>query len=153
MTAKRFILRNDTIRANCADWALIHAPDGWMVTFSEPVKSRIEESKYHAMISDISKQMTFMGKKRDLESWKRLLIESFVTVMRDTAKAQDKPDPFPDQSEVLPSLDGQRIVQLGVQSRKFTVKIAAEFIEYLLHYGAENNVVWTEKNNLPEWVK
>jgi hypothetical protein len=45
---------------------------------------------------------------------------------------------------VVPSLNGDGVIQLGVQSRKFNVRQAAEFIEYLFAWGAENNVWWSE---------
>ena len=50
-------------------------------------KSREQEEKYHAMIGDISRQMRYHGEKLDRESWKRLLVEAFVQVMRETAQA------------------------------------------------------------------
>jgi hypothetical protein len=45
----------------------------------------------------------------------------------------------------VPSLDGKRIVQLGLQSRRFGKSLASEFIEHLYAFGAENRVVWSEK--------
>ena len=109
-------------------------------------KSREQEEKYHAMIGDISRQMRYHGEKLDRESWKRLLVEAFVQVMRETAQAENKPDPFGGQARLLMSLDGQRVVQLGVQTRRFRKDIASEFIEYLYAYGTENGVRFTGKD-------
>ena len=146
----KFYLVHPQARDNAKRYTEI-APHGWVCTFSAPLKRRIQESKYHAMVTDISKCCEFMQRKRDTESWKRLLIEAFVNIMRETAKAQGKKDPFPDQSEVLPSLDGQRIVQLGVQRRKFTIPQACEFIEFLYAWGAEKNVIWKEADKVPSY--
>mgnify|MGYP003542979798 FL=1 len=115
-----------------------------MVRISEPTKRRIQEERYHAMIGDISKQVDFLGKKRDSETWKRLLIDAYVRVARENAKAEGKQDPFAGQGEVVPSIDGTSVVQLGVQSREFKVKQASEFIEYLFAYGAERGVTWSD---------
>lgn len=144
MTDRRlFILSHDQARHNAAQFAKT-APDGWVAKFSEPVKSRDQEEKYHAMIGDISKHCKFMTESMELDDWKRLLVDAFVRVMRSNAISQGLPDPFQSQGRVLPSLDGTGIVQLGIQTRKFRKKIAAEFIEYLYAYGSENNVPWSE---------
>jgi hypothetical protein len=56
-------------------------------------------------------------------------------------------------STVLPSLDGSGVVQLGIQTRRFTVRQASEFIEYLFAWGAENGVVWSEHIDVPGWMQ
>ena len=118
---------------------VLTAPEGHVVRISEPVKKRIQEEKYHAMIGDIAKQCTFMGMRMDSEDWKRLLVDAFAKVMRDAGT------PIHHDGRVVPSLDGKRVVQLGIQTRKFYVKEAAEFIEFLYAYGADNNIQWTEQ--------
>ncbi len=120
------------------------APDGWHVLFSEPPKTRIMEEKYHSMIGDIADQCKFIDRKWSREAWKRLLIDAFVKVMRAEAKANGGADPFHGDGEIVPSLDGSGIVQLGVQSRKFSKVVGSAFIEFLYAYGAENNVTWSE---------
>ena len=134
---KVYILANPLARANCLE-AVKTAQDGYMVVISEPVKKRIQEEKYHAMIGDIAKQSLFMGQKCDVDDWKRLLVDAFAKVMRD-AKT-----PLHHDGRVVPSLDFERVVQLGIQTKDFYVKEAAEFIEYLYSYGAEKGIVWTE---------
>lgn len=139
MTKQTFILAPSPhpARQN-AMRAVKDAPDGWMVQISEPTKKREQEEKYHAMIGDIAKQCAFMGKKMDADDWKRLLVDMFAKVMRD-AKT-----PLHHDGRVIPSLDFERVVQLGIQTRDFYVKEAAEFIEYLYAFGADNLVSWSE---------
>ena len=120
------------------------SPEGYVFKLSEPAKKREQEEKYHAMISDIAKQCTFMNRRWSAEEWKRLLIDAYVRVARDNAKAEGKPDPFAGQGEIVPALEGGGFVQLGIQSRRFKVKQAAEFIEYLLDYGENQLVVWSD---------
>lgn len=123
------------------------APDGCIATFDyEPKKSRIQEEKYHSMISDIATSCTFMDRKWDREEWKRLLIDAFVRVMREEAKGKGEPDPFEGLGELVPALDGKGWVQLGIQSRNFKKKIASQFIEYLYSWGSWNKVVWRESS-------
>jgi hypothetical protein len=146
MTTKaKFVLVHDQARRNAAAFCM-SAPEGLVVRFSEPVKKREQEEKYHAMVGDIAAVVPFMGAKVDEETWKRLLVDAFVRVMRDDAQATGKPDPFADQGRVVPSLDGTGVVQLGIQTRRFTVSIAAQFIEYLNAFGADNGVKFKEPN-------
>lgn len=139
----KLVITGDAAK-NAAKRYIDQAPEGFVFKLSEPVKKREQEEKYHAMIGDIAKQCTFMGRKWTAEEWKRLLIDAYVRVARENAIAEGKPDPFAGQGEIVPALDGSGFVQLGVQSRKFKVKQAAEFIEYLLDYGENQLVVWSE---------
>jgi hypothetical protein len=139
MTAARktFVLAHDQARNNVASFSM-QAPAGWMVVFSEPVKKRIQEEKYHAMIADIARQVEHIGRKWDADDFKRLLIDDFADEMRAAGT------PLHHDGRVIPSLDGRRIVQLGIQSRDFYVKEAAAFIEFLYAFGAARDVRWTE---------
>lgn len=144
---KTFFLRHDNARNNAANECMT-APDGYMVQISEPTKKREQEEKYHAMIGDIAKQCDYGGKKLKPECWKRLLVEAVVHILRDEAKAQGEPDPFPEGGTLLPSIDGMRIVQVEVLTRNFTVLQASQFIEYLYAYGADRDVRWTEPRRM-----
>jgi hypothetical protein len=135
-------MKHDVARQNAVK-AVQSAPDGWMVQVSEPAKKREQEEKYHAMVGDIAKQCDYNGRKLDSESWKRLLVEAFVFILREEARGQNKPDPFP-SGRLLPSLDGMRIVQVEVLTRNFKVSQASQFIEYLAAFGAEKGVHWSE---------
>ena len=52
--------------------------------------------------------------------------------------------PLHHDGRIVPSFDGRRIVQLGIQSRDFYVKEAAAFIEFLYAFGAARGVRWSE---------
>lgn len=95
-------------------------------------KSREQEEKYHAMIGDIAKQASHLGSKWDSESWKRFLLWQFAK------------DTNTNQGQIVPSLDGTGIVQLGLQSRSFTKEQASEFVEWLHAWGSENGITFTE---------
>jgi hypothetical protein len=115
---KTFFLRHDLARANAVR-EVQAAPDGYMVQISEPTKKREQEEKYHAMIGDIAKQCEFMGRKLDADDWKRLLVDAFAKVMRDSGT------PLHHDGRVIPSLDFQRVVQLGIQTSDFWVREAS----------------------------
>ena len=136
MNKRTYFLFSNLARNNAAAFCKV-APHGLMVTFQEASKSRIQEEKYHAMITDISRQVRFNYQYYDAEDWKRLLIDAFVRVKLSLG------EPIKDSGRVLPSLDGTGVVQLGVQSRRFKKSEANDFIEYLYSYGSENGVEWS----------
>lgn len=108
----------------------------------EPKKSREQEEHYHALIGDIAKQDTVYGKKLPAESWKRLLIDAFK---HDT---HADPDLAPlwrtfGDVELVPALNHPGFVMVGDQSRKFGVKLASAFIDWLYAYGAEHHIRWS----------
>jgi hypothetical protein len=108
-----------------------------------PSKSRDQEEKYHAMIGDIARQYKHCGKQWSADDMKRLLLDQF---RRDTQKDSDIAHLWHSMGvvEMAPALDGSGVVVLGVQSRKFPLRLAIIFIEWLYAFGAELNIVWTE---------
>jgi hypothetical protein len=133
---KQFFIINEQNRDRIANVVRV-TPDGMCVTIREASKTRDQEAKYHAMCGDIAKCCEFMGEKVEGEDWKRLLIDAFARVKASMG------EPLKQGGRIVPSLDGTGIVQLGIQSRKFTKKEASEFIEYLYAYGAERDVKWS----------
>lgn len=142
---RTFILQPDPhpARANALQ-AVAEAPEGYVVTVAEPRKTRDQEEKYHAMFTDISRHVLHFGRKLPMKQWKRLLVEAFVFILREEAKGQGKPDPFPDEGCSLPSIDGLRVVQVEVLTRDLTKAQGSQLIEYLYAFGAEHDVQWTE---------
>lgn len=136
-TRRPFFLVHDQARRNAAAFCM-EAPTGWMAVFSEPVKKRAQECLYHALIDEIAAQVEHIGRKWDAESMKRLLLDEFADEMRAAGT------PLNGDGSVVPSLDGRRIVQLGIQSRNLSVKEAAQFIEFLYAFGARRDVVFKD---------
>lgn len=119
-------------------------PLGYFVTFSEPTKRRIQEEKYHAQIRDIAKQTTYAGQEWDEDDMKRLMIDEFAEAMRLAGT------PLHNDGRLVPSENGRRVIQLGIQSRDFYVREASEFISFLNAWGDDRDVVWTEPIEQPE---
>jgi hypothetical protein len=95
-------------------------------------RSQPQNEMYHAIIGQIAKQANHAGAKWDGESWKRFLIDQWAS---ETGRSAGK---------VAPSLDGQRVVQLGLQSRKFNKADASEFTEFCMAWAAQNGVTLDE---------
>jgi len=137
MTTKTFFLVHAQARQRCAEFAA-SAPDGWRVVFSEPRRKDIQNSKMHAMMEDIARQVQHAGRYWDADDMKRFLVDDFAEEMRSAGH------PLHNDTRVFPSMDGRRIVQLGIQTREFRVAEASAFIEFLYAKGAEHSVKWTE---------
>jgi hypothetical protein len=116
---------------------LAEAPLGMVMTLTEATKRRIQEEKYHAQIGDIAKQTEYAGKCWDTEDMKRILIDEFADEMRNAGT------PLHHDGRLIPSENGRRVIQLGIQSREFWVKEASQFIEFLYAWGAQRDVTWT----------
>lgn len=104
-----------------------------IATFTEESKTREQEMKYHGMIGDISEQAQHLGSTWDEADWKRLLLDKFA---RETGRTGGR---------IIPNLDSNGVVEVGILSRKFGKKDANEFIEWLYAWGAENGCYFTEK--------
>lgn len=134
---KTFILQPypHPARQNCARYILDEAPTGFVVQISEPTKKRIQEEKYHAMIAEIAAKSTYAGKKWDSDDMKRILIDEFAEEMRSAGT------PLHHDGRLIPSENGRRVIQLGIQSRDFHVKEAAQFIEFLNAWSALHGII------------
>jgi hypothetical protein len=137
MTIKAFFIVTADNREHICRAGIMRAEVGDVVRIMEGGQSRDQQDKYHPMIRDIAKHCTFLGKKRNEETWKRLLIHAFVKDMRQQALAEGAADPFPGHDEILPSLDGADFIQVGEQSRRFSKPMASKFIESLYAYGEQ----------------
>lgn len=99
-----------------------------ILEISEENRSDPQNKKYHAIIGHIAKQASHAGAQWDTESWKRLLIDQWA---KDTGRGR---------GDLVASLDGGDVIQLGLQSRKFTKAEGADFIEWLLAWSAQNGI-------------
>ena len=91
-------------------------------------RSTEQNAMFHSLIGKISKQMAAAGSTWTADDWKRLLVDQWA---HDTNRKIGK---------VCPSLDGERIVQLGLQSHKFTTSESSEFIEFLYAWAANKGL-------------
>lgn len=128
-----------------------------VVTLQRINKTREQEKKYHAMIRDISQQVSFdyaanedtgfvtrlFGRDRkkhySVSVWKALLVEQFAR------EKEAMGEPLTHPGETVQSLDGTRVITVRPSTRDFRVKEAAQFIEYLYMQGTEMDVKWSEK--------
>ena len=94
---------------------------------------------YHAIIGEIAGQKRVYGKRLPAESWKRLLIDAFKHETRNDPDLSREWAKF-GTVELLPALNHPGFVMCGEQSRKFSVRLASAFIEWLLAFQAGEDV-------------
>lgn len=135
---KRTVILTGPVQRDTARRYLDEAPAGWVMTLQEPTKRRIQEERYHAMVGDIARQTTYAGRKWDADDMKRILVDEFADEMRKAGT------PLHGDSRLIPSEDGRRVIQLGVQTRDFYVREASAFIEFLFAWGADRDVRWSD---------
>ncbi len=130
-----FILKTDNARARMvAAWEeacrYLELGNSVRVTVDgvRNTRSLDQNAKLHAICGDISKQKKWAGKRRDTEAWKRLLCDAW-------ARTENKA-----QVEIVPALDGDSVVNLGIQTRRMTVGEMADLIEFAQAYAVENDV-------------
>ena len=130
-------------------FAKLHSLDfqsDYYVTVTEYDSRTLEQNaKIHAMLGDIAKQSRHLNQILGLDDWKRLCVAQFRTdcIQNDLPRLADywKRNEF----RLMPSLDGQTLVALGTQTRDMPMYVMSGFIEWLLYYGAENNITWSDK--------
>ena len=98
------------------------------IEIKQSKRSVEQNAMFHGIITKISKQMKSAGSTWTSDDWKRLLIDQWA---HDTNRKIGK---------VCPSLDGERVVQLGLQSYEFTTSESSDFIEFLLAWAAEKGI-------------
>jgi hypothetical protein len=94
------------------------------------MQSREQQKMYHAIINQIAKQATLHGSRWNSESFKRFLIDQWA----------HESGEMPSISKIMPSMDGERVVQLGHQSRRLTKEQAMSFTEWLIYWANTNGV-------------
>ncbi len=90
----------------------------------EETRSNEQNALMHTLIARIAKQAEHAGSKWEPEDWKRLLLAMWSK----------------DMGKLVPSLDGEGVVQLGLQSRSLTKAEGAEFIEFIYAWAAQTGI-------------
>ena len=95
-----------------------------ILEIKEETRTNEQNALMHTLIARIAKQAEHAGSKWEPEDWKRLLLAMWSK----------------DMGRIVPSLDGEGVVQLGLQSRKLTKAEGAEFIEFIYAWAAQAGI-------------
>lgn len=100
-------------------------------------RSSQQNKMFHAILGQIAKQASHLGSKWSTDDWKRLHLYNWHR------ERGQRP------SQLVQALDGDGLVQLGLQSSKLTKDEAIEFTEYLMAWCAQNGVTINEVPETP----
>lgn len=101
-----------------------------VVELKEATRSLEQNSRMWAMLTDVSKQVDWYGRKLTPEEWKHVFSASL--------KKQD----------VVPGLDGGFVV-LGLSTSKMTIREMGEIMELMEAFGAQRGVRFSCPEEVP----
>lgn len=115
-------------KAACRE--ILAAPEGHIVRITPETRTLDQNAKLHAMLTDISRQATYLGAKRDLEFWKGLFVSGWQIA------TGEKP-------EIVPGLEGE-FVNIRESTTTLGIRRMASMIEYIQAWAAMNEIRFTE---------
>lgn len=119
------------------EWAKLQIALGKVVivTFSFETRTLRQNALLHALCTDVSKQATFAGEKREMDWWKHTLISGHGIATKD-------------EVETFIGLEGE-MVTYRESSAKMSKKRIASLIDYIQCYCAENGIELRESK---QWM-
>lgn len=123
---RQFRLAHRTARANAVE-CVASAPDGWIVTVQPPTRSLAANARMWALLTEVSQQVVWHGRKLSPESWKHV----FSAALK--------------KQEVVPNLDGTGFVVLGQSTSQMSVAEMNEMQELISAFGAQHGVVFDDE--------
>lgn len=121
MSDKRIFRLTATNRRHVAE-QVVNLPEGYVIKAGPPTRSLEANAAMWAMLTDISEQIVWHGRKLSQESWKHIFTSSL--------KKQD----------VVPNLDNTGFVVLGQSTSSMTKQEMSDLLELMAAFGANNNV-------------
>ena len=125
MSKLYFVLSHLEARKRAIE-AIQNAPEGYLVEVKPKTRSLEQNSRLWAMLTSISKQVDWYGRKLAPEEWKHIFTSAL--------KKQD----------VVPNLDGTGFVVLGQSTSKMNVKEMLELQELMMAFCVEKEVFLDE---------
>lgn len=110
----------------------------WLVSTQTPLslsikpvtRSAEQNARLHATLADIAKQLEWAGKKRDVETWKRLITAAWLRARGDHV-------------ELLPAIDGHGVDIVFTRTSQLTRAECAELTTYAEAWGSTMGAKWS----------
>lgn len=106
------------------------------LTIKPATRSDAENRMLHALLGHLAKTHPWAGKKRDIDTWKRLIVAAWFRAKGDSV-------------ELLPALDGHGIDIVYCPTSKLTRKECADLIEFVMAWCALNDIALPADPRLP----
>ena len=104
---------------------VLNAPDGYIVAVQEPTRSVDQNACLWAVLTDVSEQVEWYGRKLTPDNWKNV----FSAALK--------------QQEVVPGIDGGFVV-LGQSTSRMTKSEFSDLLELIHAFGFERGVKFRE---------
>jgi hypothetical protein len=124
--SRAVLILGPSTRARAADW-LGRMKDGTRVEFKAPRRTLEQNAKMWALLTDVSRQVEHCGRKYDADAWKSLFLHAMGR-----------------EIQFLPALDGKTFLPIGLSSSDLSKAEMSELIEFILAWGAEHDVSFSE---------
>lgn len=118
-----FVLAHEQARKGAAEF-MRTAPDGLVVTVSEPTRTSAINAALHAKLGEIARTREWAGKRWDSETWKRLLTAAW-------SRATGEP------LHMLPALDGAGVDIVWRKTSAMTQREMRELLAFIEAWEAE----------------
>ena len=117
-----------TILQRAAEWIGRRVADGRAVTLTleDEKRNTAQNALLHAILTEISNTREWAGKRRDVETWKRLLVAAWCRARGE-------------QIELLPALDGHGVDVVFRRTSKMSKAEIAELIDYVEAWRAQDS--------------
>jgi len=133
---KKILKLTGDLARSAACREVMSAPEGYVVTICEETRTQSQNRLLHPLLTDISKQAEWMGKKRPMLQWKTILVSAH-------AIATGQP------SEMVIGIEGE-VVNLRESTAAMSTKRFSSLVEYVLAWGTENGVKFSDHADIPE---
>ena len=115
----KFILAHAEARRRAIEFVR-GAPDGYVVTVKAPTRSLEQNARLWAMLSEVSRQVDWYGKRLSPEDWKDVFSASLK------------------QLSVVPNLDGTGFVALGMRTSHMSKSEFSDLMELIAAFGSSS---------------
>ena len=106
-----------------------------VLSIKPETRSLKENAMLHAMLTHISRNLEWAGKKRDVETWKRLMVAAWCRAKNE-------------QVEILPALDGHGVDIVFRKTSKLTRAECADLIEFVFSWCAMHDFPIPDKSQV-----
>ncbi len=101
------------------------------VVVKKATRSNEQNALLHALLSDIARQKEWAGRKRDVDTWKRLLTAAWCRARNEHV-------------EILPAIDGHGVDIVFRRTSQMTVHEMTELIDFIQAWCAHNGIAYTD---------
>lgn len=115
--------------------AMTMAGHPMVLELRKPTRSLKENAMLHAMLTYISKNMDWAGAKRDVDTWKRLMVAAWCRAKNE-------------QVEILPAIDGHGVDIVFRKTSKLNKAECADLIEFVFCWASMHDLVMPEVKRL-----